>query len=265
MKKYFLIARDMWDEMLTYRLNMIMWRVRVVLNILVMYFLWSAILPVNKTLFGYSQSLMLTYIFATSLIAPLVLASRSSAEGDEIKSGDLSNFLLRPINYFYYWFAKDAGDKAMNVLFSVVELTILFIFLRPPIFLQTNLLFLFLSLIATLSAVIIYFYLNFLIGLCGFWISETWPLRFLFIIIFIQFFSGGLFPLDILPKPIYTIFQMLPFTYLQFFPIKIYLGQLSMQNIAFGLSISFLWVIVLYYFTNFVWKKGLQVYTAQGR
>src|SRR5579883_278276 len=111
MKKYMLIAKNMWDQTFTYRLNFVVWRVRVVINLLIMYFLWLAILPKGKQLFGYSQSLMLTYILGTSLLNAIVLASRSGEVGDEINNGDLSNFLLRPINYFSYWFAKDLGDK----------------------------------------------------------------------------------------------------------------------------------------------------------
>lgn len=264
MKKYLLIAKNMWDETVMYRLNFTMWRLRVVLSLLITYFLWLAILPSNTTLFGYSQSLIVTYILGTALLGNIVLASRSGAVGDEIKNGDLSNFLLRPINYFLYWFAKDLGDKAMNISFSLVELVILFIILRPPLFLQTNILVIFSAIIATVSAVFLYFFINFLIGLTGFWVYETWPLRFLFMIL-INFFAGGLFPLDILPKPLFTIFQFLPFTYLLYFPVKIYLGQLQFYDILKGLTVSVIWLLLLYQIVLLVWRKGLQVYTAHGR
>jgi ABC-2 type transport system permease protein len=107
--------------------------------------------------------------------------------------------------------------------------------------------------------------MNFLIGLVGFWVNETWPIRFIFMIIFIQFLGGGLFPLDILPKPIFFIFQLLPTSYLVYFPLKIYLGQLSLQQIILGLCISFLWIFLLYTFVQKLWTKGLRVYTAEGR
>jgi len=254
----------MWDETLLYRLNFIMWRLRVVLSLLVTYFLWIAILPVGTKLFGYSQSLIVTYILATALLGNIVLASRSAAVGDEIKNGNLSNFLLRPINYFLYWFAKDLGDKGLNVSFSLVELSLLLVILRPPLFLQTNIFAIVFTIMATVSAVFLYFLINFLIGLTGFWVYETWPLRFLFMIL-INFFAGGLFPLDILPKPLFAVFQLLPFTYLLYFPVKIYLGQLQIHEILKGLTISFIWLLLLYQIVLLVWRKGLRVYTAHGR
>lgn len=265
MKKYFLIAKNMWDQTFTYRLNFVVWRVRVVINLLIMYFLWSAILPSGKQLFGYSQSLMLTYILGTSLLNAIVLASRSGEVGDEINNGDLSNFLLRPINYFSYWFAKDIGDKAMNLAFSVVELTILYLLLKPHLFIQNNPFYLLGTLFAIISAAILFFYINFFIGILGFWVNETWPIRFIFLVIIIQFFGGGLFPLDILPHTIYTIFQILPFAYLVYFPLKIYLGQLSVLQTVTSVGISFLWMFLLYSSVKLLWTRGLREYTAEGR
>jgi len=255
----------MWDETLTYRLNFIVWRIRTVINLLIVYFLWSAILPAGKSFLGYTQSLMLTYILGTSLLNAIVLASRSGDVGDEINNGDLSNFLLRPIHYFLYWFAKDAGDKTMNFVFALGELSVIFFLLKPPLYMQHNVFFLMGTLIAIISAILLFFFMNFLIGLCGFWVNETWPIRFLFVIIIVYFLGGGLFPLDILPKPLFTIFQLLPSSYLVYFPLKVYLGQLSLWQTIVGLCISFIWLFLLYKLVTYVWKQGLQEYTAQGR
>src|SRR3972149_7779379 len=148
MNKYFRVAKLAWDETVVYRLNFVMWRMRAVLQILTLYFLWASLIPSGTTLFGYNQSQMLTYIIGTSLVSSIVLSSRSSAVGDEINSGNLSNFLLRPINYFLYWFARDTGDKAMNIAFSIVELTILFAILKPPLFIQAESVYLLLAFVA---------------------------------------------------------------------------------------------------------------------
>lgn len=264
MNKYFRVAKLTWDETLVYRLNFVMWRVRVVLQILTLYFLWVSLLPSGASIFGYNQSSILTYILGTSMVGSVVLSSRSYAVGDEINSGNLSNFLLRPINYFLYWFARDVGDKAMNIMFSVIELVVLFAILKPPFFIQTDSLYILLTFVAIVLALIMYFFFNFLLGLIGFWNPEVWAPRFIFIIL-LNFFAGGLFPLDILPKFIFSAFQLLPFTYLLYFPIKIYLGQLTIMEIFNGIMISLAWTILLFIVVRYIWRKGLLVYTAQGR
>lgn len=259
-----MVAKNTWYETMSYRLNFVMWRVRVIFQLLTLYFLWSSIIPRNGEFLGYTEPLMLTYILGTSLISSIALASRSYGIGEEINNGNLSNFLIKPINYFAYWFSRDMGDKAMNILFSILELTILFILLQPNIFIQTNIFFIFFSLFSAIIALVLYFFFNIMVGLIGFWSPEVWAPRFIFTIL-LNFFAGGLFPLDILPKPVFYFLQALPFTYILYFPLKIYLGQLSQIEIYQGISIASAWVILLYWLVRLIWRKGLAVYTAYGR
>ena len=263
-KKYWIVTKNTWAEVFSYRLNFVMWRIRVLLQLLTLFFLWNAIIPQTGQFLGYNQSEMLTYIIGTSLIGAMVIASRSYGVADDINQGELSNYLTKPINYFAYWFAKDLGDKAMNIVFSACEITILYLIIKPQLFIQNDLSYIFLAAIAIICALLMYFFLNFLLGMIGFWTSETWAPRFLFVIV-LNFASGGLFPLDILPKTIFSVLQFLPFTYLLFFPIKVYLGKISTQEIIFGLIISTIWTIIFYFLLKFSWAKGLKVYTAQGR
>lgn len=264
MKKYLLVARLTWDETFSYRLNFTMWRVRTIIQLLTMYFLWLAIIPENGNILGYSRTFMLTYILGTSLISSIIIASRSYEVGTEINNGNLSNFLIRPINYFMYWFARDIGDKGMNITFSIIELFLLFLILKPPIFLQTEISFLLLAALSAGLGLLMYFFISFLLGMIGFWSPEVWAPRFIFLTV-LTFFSGGLFPLDILPKPIFSFFELLPFPYLLYFPLKIYLGQLPLIEIYKGLAVSCVWIGILYALAKFVWIKGLKLYTAYGR
>ena len=117
MKKYITAAKNTWDEVFTYRFNFVMWRVRNVVMLLSIYFLWYSVIPEGSQTLGYTQSSMLTYILLTSIVGAVVTANRSFAIGSEINNGNLSNFLVQPINYFAYWFSKDIGDKLMNLIF----------------------------------------------------------------------------------------------------------------------------------------------------
>ena len=263
-KKYWRAAKNTWDEAFIYRLNFSLWRIRTIMNILLVYFLWLALLGNGSFIFGYSKAEMITYILLTAFISSMVLSSRSASIGDEINNGDLSNYLVKPMNYFTYWFFRDMGDKAMNMGFALIEFSLIFLFLHPLFFLQTNFLFLFLFATALILSITILFFLNVLVSLLGFWVDQVWPLRFIFFII-IQFFAGSLFPLDILPKPLFIIFSLLPFPYLLYFPVKIYLGNENWISIISGFIISGIWVFLLLKCVNFLWRKGIRNYSAQGR
>jgi ABC-2 type transport system permease protein len=194
----------------------------------------------------------------------IVIATRTAEIGDQINNGTLSNFLIRPISYMKYWFARDLGDKAMNLVFSVVEITLLIIIFKPNLFIQNQPQYIAIAFVSALISMTMYFYFNYLLGLLGFWSNEIWGPRFIFWIL-LNFFAGSLFPLDILPNTIFNILKFLPFTYLLYFPLKIYLGQLETYAIIEGLIISILWTFILYFVVKLTWNKGLKVYGAEGK
>lgn len=252
------------QETIAYRLNFVMWRLRGVLQLLVLYYLWLSLLPENATLFGYTQSLILTYILMATVFGAVISSTRLGGLGEEINNGNLSNLLIRPVHYFYVWIATDLGDKIMNISFSAVEVTLLVLLLHPPLFIQTNIFILLGTAASILLATALYFIISMLLGTVGFWSNETWAPRFIFTIL-LQFFSGSVFPLDILPTSIYNFFIATPFPYLLYFPLKLYLGQLSPIQVMQTLIISGIWVLISFLLLQKVWAKGLRLYTAQGR
>lgn len=262
--KYAIVIHASWQEHLVYRVNFLLWRFRAMLYLLVLYFLWSSVFKDQDRLFGYTASTILTYILGTSIIRSFVLSSQSASVAGEILEGKLSNLLLRPFSYMGYWFAKDVADKFLNIIFVFLEISVLLFLLKPPIFIQLNPVILLLTLLTVILALVLYFYLSFLISLMAFWVREVWAPRFL-IMILLEFLSGVVFPLDILPVKLFAFLQFLPFTYLVFFPLKIYLGQLPVAEIWQGTAILSLWLVIIYFAAKFVWHRGLRVYAAEGQ
>lgn len=264
--KYIQVAKTSWENGFVYRLNFIMWRVRNIVQIIAIYFLWFAVMSRNPTAFNYSTSEMLTYVLGTSLIRALVFGQRSIDAQNEIGSGDLNNYLVKPLSYFRYWFSRDLADKLLNILFSVMEITLLFLWLRPPIYVQTDPLYLTGFLVAAVFAMLMYFYFSFLVSMTTFWIPEEngWPQRF-FIFVILEFFSGGLFPLDILPRAAYAVIGKLPSAYFLNTPLQIYLGRLDPWQMATSLFMMVFWIAVLRLLANRTFRKGLTIYGAYGR
>ena len=262
-KSYYLVARNTWDEALTYRLNFSVWRLRVFLSLISTYFLWLTLLPRGSTYASYNQSTMLTYIVGGAIVYSIVLSTRVATVSDDIIQGNLSNYLLRPLNYILYYFSKDLGDKAMNIAFSLFEVSVLFLLLRPPLIIQTNVMYLFSFFVLIILAIIINFFLNMMLSFIGFFSPEAWAPRFIFFIL-LGFFSGTIFPLDILPSPVYLLLKLLPFSYLIYVPMKAYLGMISFQQIGIDILISSIWVFILSYLIYFLWNKGIRHYSAQG-
>jgi len=263
MKKYFYIFKNSLSEYFAYRLNFFLWRLRVIITVLINFFLWQAIFQSNKNVFGYQEPQILTYMILITLIESVVLSTQTQKVAYEINSGALSRLLIVPINFFTFNFIRDLSDKTINTICAMIEIPFLLIILKPPVYIQTNFLWLILFVFTLIFAAIIYFEINMILSFIGFWSKETWAPRFIFYIL-LMFLAGNYFPLDILPHPLYQIFLLMPFSYLVFFPLKIYLGNLTFSFVFNGLVVALLWIFLLWYFMYFLWNRGLKVYTAEG-
>lgn len=267
MRKYASIFKISFQEEFAYKWNFILWRFRNVLQILLTYFLWSTVYSDSgKVIFGYNREKILTYVFGIMIVKALVLSARAGDVGRDVASGDISNYLVKPINYFKYWLTRDISSKALNFFFAAVEFTLLFIILKPSFFLQSNILTIFLFLISIILAMLIYFLILFLLSSLPFWVPELgWSSQFLVAVVAVEALSGSLFPINILPGAIQSIVMATPFPYLIYFPVEIYLGNITGWALFGGLMIAFAWVGVLWLILNIVWKKGLKAYQAFGR
>ncbi|MEK7182678.1 MAG: ABC-2 family transporter protein [Patescibacteria group bacterium] len=264
LRKYYQVFVVSISEMFVWKLNFVLWRVRVVLQLLLLYFLWSTVFLQQEVVFGYERAQILTYIISVAFLRSFVLSSRSVDVAGEIRDGELTNFLLRPLSYIGWWWARDAADKVLNIAFALVELSLLWFLFRPPLILQPNIVLVLAALAASLIALILYFYFSFLLSMAAFWVAEAWGIRFLATMT-LEFLAGGFFPLDILSAPVFRALQLTPFPYMLFFPAKIYLGQLGVGEVLTGFGVLISWTVFFVWAVQAVWMRGLRTYGAEGR
>ncbi len=267
MKKYWQIFKISFAQEFAYKFNFVMWRVRNVMQLLLIFFLWNTVFTGGSvSFFGYDKEKILTYVFGILVLRALVLSARAVDVSEEISKGDILNSLLKPMNYFKFWLTRDLSSKVLNLIFAAVEFTILFWLLRPSFFFQTNPIFLTGFVVSVLLAIFLYFCILFIVNMVPFWAPYMgWGAQFLVTVVIVEFFSGALFPIDILPQGIQSVLYLTPFPYLIFIPIQIYLGKISFVFALKGILIALMWSLGLAYLMNFLWNKGLRAYEAVGR
>lgn len=265
MKKYLQVLKITFQEYFVYRLNFILWRFRSFVLLIVLFSFWSALFAGREDLFGYQKSQILTYTFGIAVLRGVVLASRSADLAGEIRSGQTANWLLRPIGYFKFWATRDLADKFLNLFFTIFEVGILIVIFKPPLLFQTNPVYLLGFVLFCALAAILYFIINLIFGMSGFWLIDVWAPRFLFMVVFLEFASGGVFPLDVLPSIFVKILQFTPFPYLIYFPLKVWLGQISNWQLTLALFVTCFWIFVFHRILKFLWQKGLKIYDVPGR
>lgn len=267
MKKYFTVFKISFAKEFAYPISFIVWRIRNIFQIILLYFLWSSVFEnTSKEIFGYNKETILAYIFGIIVLKAFVFSTKINEIAGDISRGDLVNYLLRPVSYFKYWFTRDVASKSLNLVFSFFEITILFLILKPQIYIQKEFFSLFFFLFFLLIAVLLFFLILMLTNLVSFWAPEAgWSTQFLVIIIISEFLSGAVFPIDILPQYLQKIIYLTPFPYLIFFPLQVYLGKVETPVVYRSLFISFFWLGILIIILKLMWNRGLKRFEGAGR
>lgn len=263
LSKHLALVRIQWQNGLVYRVNFVMWRARNVIQCLTLFFFWRVATLGRDQVLGYQEEQIFTYVFGILLLRSLILSSRTVDVAGDITQSSLSNKLIKPISYLTYWFTSDLSDKVLNMIFASFEFILLFWWLKPAIFFQTDTKIISVFVLSVALAFLLYFFINLTLGLVAFWTLEVWAPRFLFNIV-LSFLAGGLFPIDILPQKVFMLLKLTPFPYLLYFPLEVYLGRVPFTALLGGLILSAAWTVCMWFVLRFVWQRGLRRYEAFG-
>ena len=107
------------------------------------------------------------------------------------------------------------------------------------------------------------FFLEATLGMIGFWFLEVGS-RVFVLMLFSVFFSGHMFPLDIIPEPWQSIVQFMPLKYLAYFPAAVFLGVVPEQNLWREIAMEAGWVVFFIVFSRWLMKAGFNRYSGFG-
>ena len=83
--------------------------------------------------------------------------------------------------------------------------------------------------LSLVMAFLLGFFMEATIGMIGFWFLEVSSLLFVYML-FTFFFSGHMFPIDMLPAPWSYIVRLMPLQYLAYFPAAVFLGKIRARS-----------------------------------
>ena len=110
---------------------------------------------------------------------------------------------------------------------------------------------------------LIQFSIAYCFGLLTFWFLEIQG--FVILSMAVEATLGGqMFPLDLMPEPIFRVAQFLPFYYQMYFPAAILTGRLPYEQVMPGIAIQACWVVALLGVNQLLWVRGLRRHTAVG-
>lgn len=263
---YWHIAKATWQEYLSYRLNFLLEVIGGIFTMLIAIAVWYAVFAGDnaKIIGTFTLAQMITYLLIAGVISTILFLT---AQGDDINNdiirGDVSNFLVKPINVPFFWLTRDFVRKFFTLILGVVELAIIIFIFRNYFILPSSILNLALFGLAIFLSAILHFLLFAVLSVIAFWFEETWGWRFVMRIV-MEVSAGAIIPLSLFPNFWRTIFEILPFQYFIFFPMQIYFGKVDTSGIYAGFVFILAWLLILSFLFLILWKRGVRRYVGYG-
>jgi len=267
MRKYWHVINIGIQNTLVYRVNFLFRAVFGLIPLMATIFLWRTIYAGKASgdaVAGYTLAQMTSYYLLVTIVDALTAVNEDDWQiAADIKDGNISQFLLKPIDYLAYRLCLFGTGRLIYTVVAVVPVTLFILLQRNFFVLPPDSATLGWFLVSTMMTALLQFFMSYTMALLAFWVLEV--STFIFILFAFEYIAGGhLFPLDILPPVLAQALQFTPFPYQMFFPVSIYLGQTTGPAIWQGLAVQACWVAAAFGLARFVWSRGIRKYAAVG-
>jgi len=261
MKKYISLFHINWQNSLQYRFSLVVYIGGYSIYIGVLLYLWSAIYSEGQSVGNYTLSQLTTYYILQLMINSIIFSYVSWDVIDNIKTGNFSNFLTKPLDYYMYWFTINISGKMLEAVFIMITAGIISIFVSDYVSFPQHLSTLIYFIISIILGIILAFEMDFCIGMITFWLTQVRTFKYM-LQTMILFFAGAMLPLDLFPPLLIKLAEFLPFRYLVYFPISIYLGRI--ENPLPSFAILIVWIILFLVLSRILLVRGIRRYEAVG-
>lgn len=218
MKKYFEIGKINFLNNLIYFGEFFFKGLFILLIIFIFINLWKVVYGGKELIEGFTLAMMIWYLVMTESI----VTSTSNIVKEinrEIQSGDVAYQLNKPYSYIFYHLAKSLSGRMISFVITFTLGAVL-AFLMVGGF-DFNFVHIPLIIIVVLLAFLLDFFIIISIALLAFWFEDT--NSFMWIYSKIVFTIGGmLVPLEIFPQWLAKISQVLPFSFVAYYPAKLF-------------------------------------------
>lgn len=185
-------------------------------RIFVFYELWDYLLK-DKLVLGYSKTDLIWYVIIAEAII-YTMSKNYIRISNMVKSGDIANILVKPINILEYLFLMEF-TSAINLVLNFSFAAVLGVMLSgvPNVKLVNIVLFV----VSVLISYIMILTIQILIGILAFFFEENEPF---YLIISKMILIVTMTPLDFFTGAVYKLLSVLPTTYIIYAPGKIFLN-----------------------------------------
>lgn len=256
MDKYLKVMSIGIQNELEYRFNFLSKVVFSFVPFFVNLFLWKSI--------GYSDSQgIISYYYVTLILNIMIINNIAISISNEIRTGNINKYLIKPINYFLYYVSLDFPKRLVYMSIGMPIIVLLGFFIRGELELQFRLYNVLLFIGAALIGYMVNILISYILGITTFYFSEISSLYSTLEVIK-SIFAGTVFPISLLSGTARILFHITPFPYICYVPASVFLGRFTIKEVEVYLVIGVMWVLMLYIISRLLWKSGIYKYSAFG-
>ena len=261
LRKWKAVFAVYFQDGIAYRASGIIWIITDLVTAVTMPLVWASAAK-SGTIAGYNSSDFVAYYLALFGIGSFVTSHIMWELAMEIKEGQFTVALLRPISFYTFTFIRNLTWRIMRTMLALPFLFILVLAYREYLVgIQLNLSWEFWAAL-----------------ICGHLVSITFVLMMSMLALFVQeaqaifelyyvpqmFLSGYLFPIGVLPEWARNLSQFFPFYFTTGAPTEILIGRVSGDSVYRVLGTQLVWIVFSFLMAKILWRKGLKHYTAVG-
>ena len=249
-------------HMTAYRAELVIWMLVGALP-LIMMAVWIGKAQANGgSLQGFKAETFAAYFLATWLAQQFTVAWVSVELDYQIRLGNFSIKLLRPLDPFWEFFMQHFSERFVRgpIVIGFVSLGLFFV---PGTVLTPDIWHLLAFVLAIQIAFFVRFLIEYCIGLLCFWFESVSSIGEFYWILAVML-GGGFAPLEFYPGWLRTAIDWTPFPWIVYYPVKVLTGTIPWPDVARVIGIQLLWVLVFVVLWRILWRAGLKKYGAVG-
>jgi ABC-2 type transport system permease protein len=266
-RKYWHVLNIGLQNNLTYRFNFLARALFGLIPLMAVLSLWRAIYEgklAGATVSTYTLAQMISYYLIVTVVDALTAVNEDDWQiAADIKDGNISQFLLKPVDYLWFRFTLFVSGRITYLAVAFIPITLFILHLRQYVVFPPDWTTFGLFLVSLAMTALLQFFLSYMMAMLAFWVLEV--STFIFILYAFEYIaSGHLFPLDILPPALEQALYLTPFPYQLYVPVGIYMGKISGNELITNLVMQAGWVVLAYLLARFAWHRGIRKYSAVG-
>lgn len=221
--------------------------------------LWNSIFHQEGTtsFAGMSHSELLAYTWTSILFSQVRGGNYDFALIEMIRTGALSQSLLRPVGPVEFVFWRGLGEKLFTATFCFLLGIIATFFTDRSL---TNLILA--MMLAILGNVIHYLFGAALAAAAFYWENAFAILMVKNMVV--SLLSGELIPLSVVPQKYSMIWQSTPFYLYVYGPTQMALGKWTVEQLMFHFGLGLLWCVLFAAILKLTWKISIHRYQGIG-